>query len=146
MNVAHAKRAANVSRSLLNWASIIESAALTAHVNCFFFFNPCLLAQAPKFFKCHSPGWTTNLRAAFFCHVLNAQLITESLVIMQTLEAAFPEPRRMLPDRETPVFEEAVRWGKGGILCLYVPTVFAFRSSVFMYQLLLHFVFLLTRY
>ncbi|CAM9243938.1 unnamed protein product [Laminaria digitata] len=40
---------------------------------------------------------------------LDGQLITESLVIMQTLEAAFPEPRRMLPDRDTPVFEEAVR-------------------------------------
>ncbi|CAM9332650.1 unnamed protein product [Ascophyllum nodosum] len=40
---------------------------------------------------------------------LDGQLITESLVIMQTLEAEFPEPRRMLPDRGSSEFEDAVR-------------------------------------
>lgn len=40
---------------------------------------------------------------------LDGELMTESLSIMQTLEAAFPEPRRMLPDRESPEFQEAVR-------------------------------------
>eukprot|EP00904_Undaria_pinnatifida_P006533 jgi/Undpi1/3009/HiC_scaffold_14.g06386.m1 len=43
---------------------------------------------------------------------LDGQVIflrAKSLVIMQTLEATFPEPRRMLPDRDTPLFEEAVR-------------------------------------
>ncbi|CAN0217644.1 unnamed protein product [Ectocarpus sp. 12 AP-2014] len=40
---------------------------------------------------------------------LDGELMTESLSIMQTLEATFPEPRRMLPDRESPQFQEAVR-------------------------------------
>ncbi|CAN0020194.1 unnamed protein product [Scytosiphon promiscuus] len=39
---------------------------------------------------------------------LDGQLMTESLTIMQTLEAEFPEPRRMLPDRESPEFQRAV--------------------------------------
>lgn len=40
---------------------------------------------------------------------LDGQLMTESLSIMQTLEAAFPETQRMLPDRDSQGFEEANR-------------------------------------
>lgn len=40
---------------------------------------------------------------------LDGQLMTESLVIMQTLEAEFPETQRMLPDRESREFDEANR-------------------------------------
>lgn len=41
---------------------------------------------------------------------LDGELMTESLTIMQTLEAEFPEPRRMLPDRESPEFQQAVKF------------------------------------
>lgn len=40
---------------------------------------------------------------------LDGQLMTESLAIMQTLEAKFPEPRRMLPDRDSHDFQDCVR-------------------------------------
>ncbi|CAM9197623.1 unnamed protein product [Hapterophycus canaliculatus] len=40
---------------------------------------------------------------------LDGQLMTESLTIMQTLEAEFPEPRRMLPNRESLEFQQAVQ-------------------------------------
>ncbi|CAM9506107.1 unnamed protein product, partial [Discosporangium mesarthrocarpum] len=40
---------------------------------------------------------------------LDGKFMTESLAIMQTLEAAFPEKRHMLPDRDSAEFEEAVR-------------------------------------
>lgn len=40
---------------------------------------------------------------------LDGQLMTESLTVMQTLEAEFPEPRRMLPDRESPEYQQAVK-------------------------------------
>ncbi|CAM9851444.1 unnamed protein product, partial [Sphacelaria rigidula] len=40
---------------------------------------------------------------------LDGQLMTESLAIMQTLEAVFAGSRPMLPDRDSPEFEEAVR-------------------------------------
>lgn len=41
--------------------------------------------------------------------------MTESLAIMQTLEAVFPGSRPMLPDRESPEFQEAVRWAGADI-------------------------------
>lgn len=40
---------------------------------------------------------------------LDGQLMTESLVIMQTLEAAFPQTQAMLPDRESQEFDDANR-------------------------------------
>lgn len=40
---------------------------------------------------------------------LDGQLMTESLAIMQKLEATFPEPRRMLPDRDSQDFQDCLR-------------------------------------
>lgn len=61
--------------------------------------------KAEKYSKCNNAG--VRKRAFAFCS--SPQLITESLTIMQTLEAVFPGDRRLLPARDSSEYEEAVR-------------------------------------
>lgn len=59
--------------------------------------------------------------------------MTESLAIMQTLEAYFPGSRPMLPDREAPEFQEAVRLADAGIRVVpraAVPRVVILQTNV----------------